>query len=78
MNVGTSKVGVDTVLQIIVSLSIPVDSGAYVILQYPGDLPLSSQPISSILGSGGYTDPNAAGIVVSGQQQTLPSLVNSY
>lgn len=74
----TQQVGKNTVMQMSVSLDIPVDSGAYVVLVYPSDLPLQSQPINSILGTGSYSDPVAAQISNSGQSQTLPNLVQSY
>ncbi len=54
---GSTQVGQNSVMQIFVSLDIPVDSGAYVILTYPNDLTLSAQPITNLLGSGSYSDP---------------------
>lgn len=64
----TTQVGLETNMQIVATLnSIPVDAGAYVVLTYPADLPLSSQPITSIFASGSYNDPDPANIAVSGQ-----------
>ena len=74
----TQQVGRNTVMQMSVNLDIPVDSGAYVVLVYPADLPLQSQPINSILGTGSYSDPNSSQISNNGQSQTLPNLVSSY
>ena len=71
-------VGQTSSMQMTMGLDIPVDIGAYVVLVYPNDLVLADQPISDVLATGSYDDPNLNQISDNGQTQTISNLVLSY